>query len=102
VVAKREADVAIVIGRCRHDWGGRRHQSRDDPSTPYMKGSCVMMPAEQNSLEQDRERPDERAGSAPPLPSAPGPNPYGEAHPHLDLCAPACILRTQRSVRVRR
>ncbi len=47
-----------------------------------------MMPGEENSLEQDRKCADERAGSAPPLPSAPGPNPYRAAHPHLEsiLC----------------
>ena len=59
-----------------------------------------MMPGEQKSLEQDRERADERAGSAPPVPSALEPNPYGEGHPHLDLSAPACIRRTRRSERV--
>jgi hypothetical protein len=59
-----------------------------------------MMPGEQNSLEKDRECADERAGSA-PLSSATEPNPYGKAHPHFSLCAPAYIRRTQRSVRVR-
>lgn len=47
-----------------------------------------MMPGEQNSLEQDRERADERAASAPPLPSALKPNAYREAHPHLDPVSP--------------
>jgi hypothetical protein len=82
VMAEREADLAIVIGQCGGDRGGWRHQGRDDPSRLSMKGSWVMMPAEQNSLEQDRECAAERA-SAPPLPSATEPNPYEEAHPHL-------------------
>jgi hypothetical protein len=66
-----------------------------------MKGSCVMMPREQNSLEQDREYADERTASAPPLSSASEPNPYREAHPHLDLSTPAYISRARRSERVR-
>ena len=52
-----------------------------------------MVPGEQNSLEQDRKYADERAGSAPPLPSATEPNHYGE-DPHLDPVSPACIRRT--------
>jgi hypothetical protein len=60
-----------------------------------MKGSWVLMPGEQNSLKQDRKCADERAGSAPPLPSAIEPNPYGEAHPHLDPVSPASIRRTR-------
>jgi hypothetical protein len=65
-----------------------------------MKGSCVMVPSEQNSLEQDRECADERAASAPPLSSATKPNPYGEAHPHLDpmcprLYPPNAAIRTR-------
>jgi hypothetical protein len=51
VVAEREADVAIVIGQCRRDRGGRCHQDRNGAGSPYMKGSCVMMPSEQNRLE---------------------------------------------------
>src|ERR1700719_4040615 len=53
-----------------------------------MKGGCVMMRGEQNSLEEDREGADERATSAPPLSSATEPNPHGEAHPHLDPMCP--------------
>jgi hypothetical protein len=53
-----------------------------------MKRSWVMMPGEQNRLEQDRECTDERAASAPPLSSATEPNPYGEAHPHFDPMRP--------------
>jgi hypothetical protein len=56
-----------------------------------------MMPGEEKSLEQDRECADERAGSAPPIPSAPRPNPCGEAHPHLDLSAPVFIRPTDLS-----
>jgi hypothetical protein len=56
-----------------------------------MKRRGVMMPSEQYSLEQDCECADERAGSARPLPSPHGANPYGEAHLHLDLSAPAYI-----------
>jgi hypothetical protein len=66
-----------------------------------MKGSWVIMPGEQNSLEQDRECAgecaDERAASAPALPSATSPNTYGEAHPHLDPVSPAGIRRTRPS-----
>jgi hypothetical protein len=87
-MADREADFAVVIGQRRHDWGGRRHQGRDGPREPYMKGSWVVMPGEQNSLEQDRKCADERAGSAPPLSSATEPNPYREAHPHFDPMCP--------------
>jgi hypothetical protein len=58
-----------------------------------------MVPAEQNSLEQDRKCADERAGSAPPVPSAPGPNPYGEAHPHFDPVSPP--LSAERTIRTR-
>jgi hypothetical protein len=66
-----------------------------------MKGSWMVMPGKQNRLKQDRECADERAASTPPLSSATEPNPYGEAHPHFDLSAPACIRRTQRTERVR-
>ncbi len=101
VVAEREADLAIVIGQRRHGRGGRSRDGRDSPSRAYMKRSWVIMPGEQNSLEQDRECADERASSAPPLPSATGPNPYGKAHPHLDPMSPAGIRLTRRSGRVR-
>jgi hypothetical protein len=60
-----------------------------------MKASWVMMPGQQNSLKQDRKCADERAGSAPPLPSATEPNPCGEAHPHLDPVPPASIRRAR-------
>lgn len=101
MVADREADFAIVIGQCRHDRIGRCHQGRDDPRRPYMEVSWVMMPGEQNSLEQDRECADERAPSGPPLSSASEPNPHGEAHPHLDLCAPPLYAERSESERVR-
>lgn len=55
-----------------------------------------MMPGEQNSLEHDRERADERAASAPPLSSATEPNPCKQVHPHLDLICPARIRPTRR------
>jgi hypothetical protein len=54
-----------------------------------------MMPGEQNGLKQDCKCADERAGSAPPLPSATEPSRYGEAHPHLDPVSPASIRRTR-------
>jgi hypothetical protein len=60
-----------------------------------MQGGWVMMPGEQNGLEQDRECADERAASAPPLPSAIEPNPRREARAHLDLCSPP--VPTERS-----
>jgi hypothetical protein len=88
VVAEREADLAIVIGQCRHDRGDRRDQGRDGPGRPYMKGSWVMMPGAQNGLEKDRKCADERTASAPFLSSATEPNPYGEAHPHFDPMCP--------------
>lgn len=65
-----------------------------------MKGNCVVMPGEQNSLEQDRECADERAPSAPPLSSATGPNLYGEAHPHLDSYVPPPVS-AERGIRTR-
>jgi hypothetical protein len=59
-----------------------------------------MMPGAQNGLEQDRECADERARSAPPLSSAPEPNPYGEAHPHLNSVCPPPLSADVRSERV--
>jgi hypothetical protein len=55
VVAQREADLAIVIGQCRHDRGGRCRQGRGSPSRARVKSGWVMVPGEQNGLEEDRE-----------------------------------------------
>jgi hypothetical protein len=55
VVAQREADLAIVIGQRRHERGGRCRQGRGGASRAYVKRGWVMMPGEQNGLEEDRE-----------------------------------------------
>jgi hypothetical protein len=54
-----------------------------------------MVPSQQKGLEEDRECADLRTGAPPPLSSATEPNPYGEVHPHLDLCFPTYIRWTR-------
>jgi len=64
MVAEREADLAIVVVRSWHCRGGRRRQNGDAEGGVLAKGNCMMMmPAEQDSLDQDRER--ARQGSNP-------------------------------------
>src|SRR5215831_4124039 len=82
IVAEREADLAVVLVRGRHNRGGRSRQYGDGRSGPRVKGRCVMMPGEQNSLEEDRENTGERAGPALRSPCPTGPTPVKEAHPH--------------------
>ena len=98
VVAQREADLAIVISQTRGGREGRRYRHDcNGASGPYMKGNFVMMPSEQNSLEQDRECADERTSSTPCLPSGTEPNPCGEARPHFDPMSSAGMHPTHRS-----
>ena len=69
MVAEREANLAIVIVRGRHCRGGRRRQNGDAEGGVLAKGNCMMMPAEQDSLDQDRERARQRNNPAPYLSS---------------------------------
>ena len=65
MVAEREANLAIVVVRGRHCRGGRRRQNGDAEGGVLAKGNCMMMPAEQDSLDQDRERARQRSNPAP-------------------------------------
>ena len=69
MVAEREANLAIVIVRGRHCRGGRRRQNGDAEGRVLAKGNCMMMPAEEDGLNQNGERARQRNNPAPYLSS---------------------------------
>ena len=89
MVAEREANLAIVVVRGRHCRGGRRRQNGDAEGGVLAKGNCMMMPAEQDSLDQDRERARQRSNPAPYL-SSPTDQDHRRAAPRISILpAPA-------------
>jgi len=93
-VAEREANLAIVVVRGRHCRGGRRRQNGDAEGGVLAKRNCMMMPAEQDSLDQDRERARQRSNPAPYL-SSPTDQDHRRAAPRISILpapAPAAEL----------
>lgn len=89
MVAEREANLAIVVVRGRHCRGGRRRQNGDAEGGVLARGNCMMMPAEQDSLDQDRERARQRSNPAPYL-SSPTDQDHRRAAPRISILpAPA-------------
>jgi hypothetical protein len=68
MVAEREADLAIVVVHGRYGRGDRHRQNGDGRSGAQVKRRRVMMPGEQDSLDEDRENASERDGPALPPP----------------------------------
>ena len=89
MVAERETNLAIVVVRGRHCRGGRRRQNGDAEGGVLAKGNCMMMPAEQDSLDQDRERARQRSNPAPYV-SSPTDQDHRRAAPRISILpAPA-------------
>lgn len=88
MVAEREANLAIVVVRGRHCRGGRRRQDEAEGGV-LAKGNFMMMPAEEDSLDQDRERARQRGNPA-PCPSSPTDQDHRRAAPRISILpAPA-------------
>ena len=92
MVAEREAGLAIVVVRGRHRRGGRRGQNDDAEGGVLAKGNCMMMPAEQDSLDQDRERARQRSNPAPYLSSPTDQHHRRAAHRISILPSPAPVV----------
>jgi hypothetical protein len=84
MVAERETNLAIVVVRGRHRRGGSRRQNDDAKGGVLAKGNCMMMPAEQDSLDQDRERARQRSNPAPYL-SSPTDQHHRRAAPRISI-----------------
>jgi hypothetical protein len=96
MVAEREANLAIVVVFGRRNRRGWRRQNGNGQSGLRAQRNCVMMPAEEDRLDQDRESGRER-GNPGPSSSSPTDQRHDRAAPRIS------ILRAPRSVhRIRR
>src|ERR1700722_17385283 len=69
MVAEREANLAIVVVFGRRNRPGWRRQNGNGQSGLRAQRNCVMMPAEEDRLDQDRESSRERGNPGPSSPS---------------------------------
>jgi hypothetical protein len=96
IVAEREANLTIVVVGGRHGRGGRRRQDEAEGGV-LAKGNFMMMPAEEDSLDQDRERARQRGNPA-PCPSSPTDQDHRRAAPRISILhapAPAAEFGTR-------
>src|SRR5438270_10292185 len=84
VMSKAKADLAVVVVRPRNERGGRRRQVAVGRSGPGMEGGCVMVPGEQDSLDQDREGAGER-GNVAAYPPSPTDQNHRRAAPRISM-----------------
>lgn len=86
MVAEGEADLAIVVRRCRQLRPRLRHG--DGWGTSRGKRQRVMVPGKQHRLEKDRKAPGSRGDPARRVPWLADPIPREEAQLHGDLFLP--------------
>jgi hypothetical protein len=83
MVAEREANLTFVVVCVRHGRRGRRREEEAEGRV-LAKGNFMMMPAEEDSLDQDRERASQRGNPA-PYHSSPTDQDHRRAAPRISI-----------------